>query len=103
MADVPYRKLIGMLLYLSTYTRPDIAFATAILACHMSAPLPIHWNAAKRLLRYLRGTKDFARHLRPDDLRVTAFADADWAGGSNRRSVTGTLITLGGAPVLWRS
>ena len=103
MAHVPYRKLIGMLLYLSTHTRPDIAFATAILARHMSAPRPVHWNAAKRVLRYLRGTKDFALHLRPDDLRITAFADADWAGGSDRRSVTGNLIALGGAPVLWRS
>lgn len=103
MATVPYRKLVGMLLYLSTHTRPDIAFAVAILARHMAAPRPVHWVAGKRILRYLRGTANFALHLGAADLRLSAYADADWAGGADRLSVTGNLVLLGGAPVLWRS
>ena len=103
MAAVPYRRLVGMLLYLSTHTRPDIAFATGILARHMSLPRPIHWAAGKRVLRYLRGTTDFALHLGATDSRLTAYADADWAGGADRVSVTGNVVYLGGSPVLWRS
>lgn len=60
MEAVPYCKLVGMLLYLSTNTRPDISFATAILARHMVSPRPIHWAAGKRVLRYLRGNADFS-------------------------------------------
>ena len=103
MASVPYRKLVGMLLYLATHTRPDIAFATAILARHMASPRPVHWAAGKRLLRCLCGTVNFVLNLEASDLRLSAFADADWAGGADRHSVTGNLVMLGEAPVAWRS
>ena len=61
MENVPYHRLIGMLLCLSMHTRPDIAFATAILAWHMSAPRPVYWHVGKRFLRYPCGTKHFAQ------------------------------------------
>ena len=103
MADVTYRKLIGTLLYLATQKRPDISFAVAILALHMIKPHSIHWGAAKRVLRYLRWTMDYALHLCLIDLPLSAYADADWAGGTDSFSVTGDLIYLGKAPVYWRS
>lgn len=103
MSCIPYRKLIGQLLYLSTFSRPDIAFATAILAHHMSEPRPLHWTAAKRILRYLRGTINFRLFIDASDLTLRAYADADWAGGANRSSVTGNVFFLGGAPIIYRS
>ncbi|XP_021639461.2 uncharacterized mitochondrial protein AtMg00810-like [Hevea brasiliensis] len=50
-----YRSLIGGLLYLSA-TRPDIMFATSLLSRFMQAPSEIPFKAAKRVLRYVRGT-----------------------------------------------
>ena len=46
MENLPYHKLIGMLLSLSTHTSPEILFATAVLARHMAAARSIHCNAA---------------------------------------------------------
>jgi hypothetical protein len=52
-----YRRLVGRLLYLNT-TRPDIAFATQQLSQFMHAPTTVHYNAACRVLRYLKIIQD---------------------------------------------
>eukprot|EP00253_Pinus_taeda_P022881 PITA_22881 len=52
-----YKQLIGSLIYLTT-TRPDISFAVGILSRFMQKPCEGHWSAAKRVLRYLKGTQD---------------------------------------------
>eukprot|EP00253_Pinus_taeda_P010639 PITA_10639 len=49
-----YRQLVGKLLYL-THTRPDLSFAVGLVARFMQNPREIHWKAAKRILRYVRG------------------------------------------------
>jgi hypothetical protein len=59
MATVPYGKLVGSLLWLSTNTRPDIATAVATLCRFVSNPGRRHWHAAQRVLRYLAGTSRF--------------------------------------------
>jgi len=58
MLHVPYRELIGSLMYLSQYTRPNIAFAASKLSQYNSNPGRIHWHQAKHVLRYLSKTKD---------------------------------------------
>ena len=52
-----YLAAVGALLYLSTYTRPDISFAVSVLAKHSQKPGVRHWNGVKHLLRYLREPK----------------------------------------------
>jgi Reverse transcriptase (RNA-dependent DNA polymerase) len=51
MQNIPYRKVIGQVLYLSTRTRPDIAATVGVLSRHASDPRPVHWMALKRILR----------------------------------------------------
>ena len=48
-----YQAAVGSLLYLSTKTRPDIAFAVGNVARFCSEPTQVHWSAVKRIMRYL--------------------------------------------------
>ncbi|BBH07387.1 transposable element gene, partial [Prunus dulcis] len=100
----PYRRLVGGLQYLSL-TRPDISFAVNKLSQFMHSPSETHWQALKRLLRYLKGTISFGLHLcrRPSN-RLYAFSDADWAGDhDDRKSTTGYVVYLGGNLISWSS
>jgi hypothetical protein len=54
--NLPYKELVGKLMYLATCTRPDIAYTVRELAQFMSNYGAAHWAAAKHLLRYLQGT-----------------------------------------------
>ena len=58
MKNVPYRKVIGALNWVAVGSRPDIAFIISQLAQFMENPRKTHWEAVKRVLRYLKGTKD---------------------------------------------
>ena len=55
--QTPYRSLIGALLYVAMWTRPDIAFAVSQVSRWQSDPSTYHWDLAKSILRYLKGTR----------------------------------------------
>jgi transposase InsO family protein len=96
-----YRSLVGALHYL-TFTRPDISFAVHQVCQFMNAPSDVHLTAAKRILRYLRGTLDHGLFYTPGPISLSAFSDADWAGDPNdRRSTSGLLVYLGHNPITW--
>ena len=108
-----YASIVGMLLYLSTNTRPDIAFVVSQVARFTSSPKQSHATAVKSIIRYLRGTMDKGTILRPlDKLDVDAYVDADFAGLYDRepdhlpeavKSRAGWVITIAGCPALWKS
>ena len=77
----PFASLVGALLYLSTHTRPDIGYAVNTLCSFCANPSEKHWIAAKRVLRYLKGTRNrvITYHYNPD-ITITAACDSDWAG-----------------------
>ena len=58
-----YRNMVGSLLYLACWTRPDIAFAVSELSRFVSAPGLNHMQAVKHLLRYLKGTSELGLRL----------------------------------------
>lgn len=60
--DFVYRSIIGSLLYLSA-TRPDIMFVASLLSRFMHSPSQVHFRAAKRVLRYIRGTTDYGLYF----------------------------------------
>lgn len=101
----PYRELVGSLLYAACGTRPDILFATSVLAKYNANPKEKHWTAAKRVLRYLKGTSDFGiTFTRSNQFNLTAYSDADWAGDKeNRRSISGVFVFALGGPIIARS
>lgn len=103
MAQVPYRELVGSLMYLSTHTRPDIAYTVNTLAQFMQNPGRAHWEAGKRVLRYLKKTRDYQLtfgHVRGP---LEGFSDADWGSSDHRHSISGTCILLNGGAVSYSS
>ncbi|KAJ9552074.1 hypothetical protein OSB04_016119 [Centaurea solstitialis] len=74
-----YRNLAGALQYL-TFTRPDISYAVQQVCMFMHAPRTGHFNALKRILRYVKGTLGVGIMMRPSSLStLIAYTDADWA------------------------
>ena len=55
---VPYASLLGSLMYVQVCTRPDIDVVVSVLGRYLSDPGLSHWKAAKKVMRYLQGTKD---------------------------------------------
>ena len=101
---VKYQSAVGSLLYLSTRTRPDIAYAVGNSARYCSEPTNSHWCAVKRILRYLRGTTDLGLLYRPDNPNLCGYSDADWAGDINdRKSTSGYVFIMSGSAISWRS
>lgn len=101
----PYRSAIGCLNYLACGTRPDIAFATNCLAQFNSNPRENHWAAVKRIIKYLKGTKDIAISYNPSrQIELSLYSDADWGKNEkNRRSVSGAILLLNGSPIIFLS
>ncbi|RVW94165.1 Retrovirus-related Pol polyprotein from transposon RE1 [Vitis vinifera] len=99
-----YRTVVGSLQYLSL-TRPDIAYTVNKLSQFMHQPTSDHWNAVKRLLRYLCGTLDHGITLRrTSPLALHAFSDSDWAGNKDDfTSTSAYIIYLGHNPISWSS
>ena len=99
----PYAELVGSLLYLSQCTRPDISHAVGVLTRHMSSPKLAHWELAKRILRYLRGTWNFGLCYNSGSY-LGGFTDSDFAGDvASSKSTTGCVFELCGAAVSWAS
>ena len=102
-----YQQIVGGLMWVSTLTRPDITFAVNQCAKFMSNPGPVHVQAAKRILRYLKGSKELCLTYRrdtPDPNTIIAYADADHAGDPDtRRSVTGYVLMMNGGAIAWQS
>ena len=59
MKNIPYASAVGSLMYAQVCTRPDIAYAVGVLGRYQSNPCMDHWRAAKKVMRYLQGTKDY--------------------------------------------
>jgi hypothetical protein len=107
-----YRNMVGSLLYLACWSRPDISFAVSELSRFVSAPGQNHMQAVKHLLRYLKGTSDLGlRFSKPKNSGpmdrpnvLWGFVDSDWAGcPDSRRSTSGYALMLNGAAVSWKS
>lgn len=101
---LPYQGLVGSLMYLAVSTRPDIAHVVSVLSQFNVDYGTAHWVAAKRVLRYLKGTKNIGLVYSSNNKPVEGYADADW--GSNiddRKSYTGYAFTYANGAISWES
>ena len=96
-----YRSVIGRFLYCSAH-RGDFAFTLNQLCRRVQSPSVTDMQALRKLARYIKGTLHYKLSIRPrrcSDLKIEAYADADWAGQPDRHSVTGGLLLLDGVNV----
>ena len=86
-----YRAIVGSHIYAMSATRRDLCFVVTYLSQHMSKPTNVHMTMAKHVLRYLKGILDYELIFRKSDtdMKLSRFADADWANSPDRRRITG--------------
>ncbi|CAI7887946.1 unnamed protein product [Closterium sp. NIES-54] len=103
----PYPELVGCLMYLMTCTRPDLAYPLSLLARYVAPGRhrKVHWDAAKRVLRYLCSTSGMGLVLGGRARVVlSGHADACWFDDlTTQRSSQGYTFSLGFGSVSWRS
>ena len=79
MKSIPYASTVGSLMYAQVCTRPHIAFTVGMLGRYQSNLDVYYWSAAKKVMRYLQGTKDYMLvYRRTDNLKVTGYSDSDF-------------------------
>ncbi|CAI7833648.1 unnamed protein product [Closterium sp. NIES-53] len=103
----PYPELVGCLMYLMTCTRPDPAYPLSFLARYVAPRRhrKVHWDAAKRVLRYLYSTSGMGLVLGGrGPVVLTGHADTSSVDDSaTQRSSQGYTSSLGSGSVSWRS
>ena len=95
-----YQSLVGSLLYASTNTRPDVAYAVGMLCRAMARPSTELLDAALRVLAYLHQHRRIGLRYECSDAPLAGMADADW---SVRHSTSGYVFTLSRAAISWGS
>ncbi|XP_038904399.1 uncharacterized mitochondrial protein AtMg00810-like [Benincasa hispida] len=99
-----YRSTIGALQYI-TNTRLNITYMVNHISQFLKASTDAHWQATKRVLRYISGTKNYGLLFQPShSLEVSAYSDVDWAANiDDRKLVVAYCVFVGGNLVSWSS
>lgn len=99
-----YKQIMGSFMYLTT-TRPDIMFVVSLLSRFMDHPTELYFEAAKRVLRYLKGTCELGiLYSKRGEDKLIAYTDSDYAADLNdRKSTSGYVFMLNSGAVSWSS
>jgi hypothetical protein len=103
MRDVPYREAVGTLNWAALATCPDIVFAVVTVAHFAANPGPAHWEAVKRIYRYLAGTRNLWLSYGETRRTLEGYADTDGSMAEDRRAITGYTFLIDGGAVSWSS
>ena len=101
MRNVPYHEAVGSLMYASLGTRPDITYAVQSVSRFSKNPGVAHWDAVKRIFRYLKGTKDLWLSYGGKGKELTGYADADGNMAEDRHAISGYAFILHGGAISW--
>lgn len=115
MKRIPYKEAISSLMYTAIRSRADIAYTISFLAHFMQNPRNVHWEAVKRVIRYLKGTKEanltigaggtFDWALKDQQWRsgLEGFSDADGNSQEHQHAILGYVFTIDRGAVSWNS
>ena len=99
-----YQRFVGKLNYL-TITRPDISFPMSVISQFHQSPCDRYWDAAVRILRYIKGTlRQGVLYENRGHTQTVGYNDGDWVGSPpNRRSTSGYCVFIEGNLTFWKS
>ncbi|KAA3470481.1 Retrovirus-related Pol polyprotein from transposon TNT 1-94 [Gossypium australe] len=99
-----FKQMMRSLMYL-TATRPDLMFIVSLISCFMANPTQLHFAAAKRVLRYLKGTTDYGVFYKKGGAsEMVAYTDSDYAEDKeDSKSTSGYAFMMCGGAVAWSS
>ena len=103
MKHIPYWAAIGSLMHLAVGTQPNIAFAVLTVTQFSNEPGMAHWEAIKRIFRYLAGMKGLALTFGTGKKDLEGYTDADGASQEHRHAISGYAYILDGGAVSWMS
>jgi hypothetical protein len=104
VGQLEYAQIIGSLMHLMNFTRPDIAYAVCRLSRYTQNPNHEHWAAIIRLMKYLRGTMNYGILYSGFPTVLEGYSDANWISDSDEiKSTSGYIFILGGGVVSWKS
>ncbi|KAF7779102.1 hypothetical protein Agabi119p4_3447 [Agaricus bisporus var. burnettii] len=101
MTRIPYQEAVGSLMYAAIATQPDIAFTIQVLLKFSKNPGEEHWEAVKRVFRYLKGTRDLWLTFGGHGDALKGYADADGNMSEDRRATSGFAFIINGGAVSW--
>ena len=102
---IPNREAVGSLLFAARVCRPDIEYAANYASQFLKSFVQENWQAVKRIIRYLIGTRDFGITFgNSGSTEIHVYTDADYAGClETRRSRSGFVFLFNGGPISWSS
>jgi hypothetical protein len=101
MAHIPYHEAVGFLMYAMLGTRPDIAYAVQTVSRFTKSPGPAHWEAVKKVFKYLKGTRELWLVYGRQGSMLEGYSNADGSMAEDRRAITGYAFTINGGAVSW--
>ena len=102
--DPRHNAVVGQLLWL-LQSRPDIGYSVKELCRHNNRNGEEHAAYRKRIIRYLKRTRDQGLVLRGgQDLQLAVWSDSGWAECKDtRRCTSGLVVTLGSSVIYSKS
>jgi len=98
-----FHSLVGVLMFLTKRARIDCLTSLSFLSGRVQAATEEDWSKLKRLISYLSLSRDRKLVLQPSSMKLEIYVDASYGSHSDRRSHSGTVMTLGGMPFLVKS
>ena len=91
-------------MYLTTKTRPNLAFLVGCLTRYMANPGPAHFKLLNKVWKYLTNTLNLGLWSHSNSNSINYYVDADWGGDiGTRRSTIGYIFLYKGTPISWNS
>jgi len=88
-------------MYTALGTRPDIAFTVQTVSHFLTKPGSTHWEAVKRIFRYLKGTTDLWLTYGISKMDLMGYADTDGSMAEDRHTISGYTFMIHGSAVSW--
>jgi hypothetical protein len=105
MIGKPYREIVGSVMWGQLATRPDLSYSVSVFSRFQTNPGIEHWRALMHTAGYIRNTLDYGLiYSRDKPLTPFGYFDSDYAACiDTRRSTSGQVFVMAGAPVCWAS